>query len=957
MMDHHGPTVRLPTKIPRLLLVHLFVAALLTVESSSSSLSSALLLIPADSQRPAPISSRPPSPDEAAANSIDTSDDESVRLEKVSVLSGRTAELPCDISPPPLDSLYLVLWYKNNSDFPIYKYDARRSRESYRQQQTQHDSQMLFLQQQQEQQGRQQQQQQQTSSIASTASRVHFQFDSHPEALLLLNNVGDHDEGIYRCRVDFGRSPTRNVLVQLTVVVPPGKIRIIEDNRQVSSVIGPYDEGAQLSLNCIVTGGRPRPEVSWWLDNKLVDHTYIGTSENVVQNVLVIPQLQRHHLHAILRCQASNYFGVRNNTPTYTPYPTIAPYGQQPPHHSRQQQQQQQQSTIVSSVQLDLNLRPVWVAISGTEKPLSAGKSYTIECATGGSRPSANIHWYLHSIQQQAATERVTMDGRNTTSTLKLIPSAKDHDAELICSAFNPVMIPASGRNVSSRGDNEENHLAARTLSFPSSVETRRKLVVHFAPTAELELGRNLKPDSIVEGNDVYFECRIRCNPPPHRILWTHEGQNVRENSSAGVLMVEQSLVIRRVSRLHSGRYSCTAINTEGTGLSNTVQLRVMYQPICRPNQKFLYGVAKQETAVVRCQTDAIPPANSHRWAFNTSSSSEMTELTVNPTLMTQLINTHTEVEGAGEVVQQGSVFSYSPQSDRDYGSLLCWARNDIGEQRDPCVYRIFLGVRPDPPTNCSVVNQTADAIEVWCRPGFDGGQSQQFQFEIFDTQSAVLLYNKSGRYPHLRVGNLESGLKLFIQVSAFNPRGRSALVPLEAYTIKIADKQTVIMETTDLGSVLGIASGVSASVLMICIAIGLTARFRHQQTHQNHPTRQHPHGSNNIREGKTAVKSTSHHHQNDPDMNPDILINGNSAQEQQLAHQQELSTQWNHRNTNSAVGQQPRMNTVRTFSSNNGHHHPSPHYISSAAVGANAIEVVTIKTPHRQNEIPETSI
>lgn len=43
------------------------------------------------------------------------------------------------------------------------------------------------------------------------------------------------------------------------------------------------------------------------------------------------------------------------------------------------------------------------------------------------------------------------------------------------------------------------------------------------APTTELELGRNLKPDSIVEGNDVYFECRIRCNPPPHRILWTHE--------------------------------------------------------------------------------------------------------------------------------------------------------------------------------------------------------------------------------------------------------------------------------------------------------------------------------------------------------------------------------------------------------------------------------------------------
>jgi len=31
-------------------------------------------------------------------------------------------------------------------------------------------------------------------------------------------------------------------------------------------------------------------------------------------------------------------------------------------------------------------------------------------------------------------------------------------------------------------------------------------------------------------------------------------------------------------------------------------------QPVCRPGQKILYGVAKQETVVVQCQTDAIPP-------------------------------------------------------------------------------------------------------------------------------------------------------------------------------------------------------------------------------------------------------------------------------------------------------------------------------------------------------------
>lgn len=46
-----------------------------------------------------------------------------------------------------------------------------------------------------------------------------------------------------------------NINLVCFLSVPPQKIRIIENNREVSSVIGPYDEGSQLSLNCIVSGG------------------------------------------------------------------------------------------------------------------------------------------------------------------------------------------------------------------------------------------------------------------------------------------------------------------------------------------------------------------------------------------------------------------------------------------------------------------------------------------------------------------------------------------------------------------------------------------------------------------------------------------------------------------------------------------------------------------------------
>ena len=60
---------------------------------------------------------------------------------------------------------------------------------------------------------------------------------------------------------------------------------------------------------------------------------------------------------------------------------------------------------------------------------------------------------------------KITMDGSNTTSTLKLMPTAKDHDAELICLAVNPVLVVGNG--------------SFGTNGTISSIETRRRLIVH----------------------------------------------------------------------------------------------------------------------------------------------------------------------------------------------------------------------------------------------------------------------------------------------------------------------------------------------------------------------------------------------------------------------------------------------------------------------------------------------
>lgn len=94
--------------------------------------------------------------------------------------------------------------------------------------------------------------------------------------------------------------------------------------------------------------------------------------------------------------------------------------------------------------------------------------------------------------------------------------------------------------------------------------------------------------------------------------------------------------------------------------------------PTCKPNQTKVHGVAKQEKANILCRVEANPPEVQFRWTFNNSAEN---------------IN----VDSAN-IISRGtsSAVSYTPQTELDYGTLLCWAMNIIGNQQTPCIYHII---------------------------------------------------------------------------------------------------------------------------------------------------------------------------------------------------------------------------------------------------------------------------
>ncbi|XP_075972133.1 kin of IRRE-like protein 2 isoform X2 [Anticarsia gemmatalis] len=697
---------------------------------------------------------------------------ESLDMVKVSAVAGGDATLPCDThSTQASDVLLLVVWYKN--DVPLYSYDGRIKGP--------------------------------TAHWADDVLGGRARWHASSPSSLRIRDVLPNDRAMYRCRVDFKISPTRNHKILLEVIELPEKPKIFDEfDKEVVGVAGPYVEDTSIKLTCVVSGGKPMPRIRWWRDDKVIATLApVDDGSRLSLLELRIPKLTRDYFEAVYTCTADNTVLV-------------------PP--------------LRVNVQIQIYLRPLSVEILAREQPLSVGQPAELACKAVGARPPAVITWWMDERQMSpAAIQRNSDDKNETISFLRWTPRMEQDGRVLTCRA-------------------------AHIKLEHTTIETSITLNLHYVPIVNLQLGAKLNPNDIEEGDDVYFECIVKSNPPAYKVVWEHDGQVMTHNQRAGVIAGSAHLALQGVNRSQAGKYACTASNVEGDGKSSPVNLQVIYKPVCVATAAVIVGAAINEPTKVTCEVDAFPAPKNFQWTLNNS----MGTLEIEADKFT--------VDTTGR-----SVLSYTPATEKDYGSLACRATNLAGQQVEPCRYSLLPAVRPDQLNNCTSVNLTDDSAEIRCVAGYDGGLQTSYFVEVWEAKNLVA--NVSTPLPAWILRGLGSGKMFKLVFYAYNARGRSEATAMRINTLSrlaLHTESKAKAAGVDASWALGIIAGIAGTLIVIVI-ITLLARRR------QHPPMQYEAPVQTVKAYKGTIQSTNHSPVQPDDKNPDVVPLGkdyNSARD-----------------------------------------------------------------------------
>ncbi|GFY77147.1 uncharacterized protein TNIN_295151 [Trichonephila inaurata madagascariensis] len=218
---------------------------------------------------------------------------------------------------------------------------------------------------------------------------------------------------------------------------------------------------------------------------------------------------------------------------------------------------------------------------------------------------------------------------------------------------------------------NVESWVSAHVLtsSFHSDLMITKRIGV--APIVNISLIPSSSHQESEKAVTFFLECSIWANPWIFEIAWQFEDRPIVDNLLAGIIISNQTLIIQNVKKDHRGRYRCHAANIVGHGYSKRLHLLVQFTPVCKSREPKTYGISVSETVNATCEVEADPQEVSYRWSLDSP-------------LGTLVLSNWSSAPHRGSL-------NYSPLTGNGYGTLLCWGRNSVGTQKEPCLVNIVL--------------------------------------------------------------------------------------------------------------------------------------------------------------------------------------------------------------------------------------------------------------------------
>ncbi|EFN75494.1 Myelin-associated glycoprotein [Harpegnathos saltator] len=362
---------------------------------------------------------------------------------------------------------------------------------------------------------------------------------------------------------------------------------------------------------------------------------------------------------------------------------------------------------------------------------------------------------------------RENNENNQSLSILSFVPTIDDDGKYLTCRVENPA-IP------------------------DSTLEDKWRLDVQYQPVVNLRMGETLNPDDIKEGDDVYFECRVKANPKVYKLAWFKDGKELKNNATAGVVLSDHSLVLQGLTRYSAGDYTCLAANSEGKTASNPVSLQIMYTPVCKEGRsEVVVGALKQETVSLVCSVESHPAPLTFHWTFNNSG--ELVEVPHSRYSHASAPGTPSVADSLKEYQQfHGSRLDYTPATEMDYGTVACWASNQVIAAGRPYALHNCSATEMSAPLDMEELGtKSGTGLVVRCLEGYDGGLPiYSYQLDVVaDEDGGPILLNKTvaagPNGPTFEVAGLTTGRSYRLFLYAINAKGRSEPAILEPVTLK----------------------------------------------------------------------------------------------------------------------------------------------------------------------------